>query len=176
MNNPVITQETVDRAREFAERAHGEQRYGEYPYIRHLDAVAEICRPFGFVYEVVAYLHDVLEDTDVGRWALKDEFGEEVTSQVEFITDPAGPNRKARKYILYERLTGAGTKYQVALVVKTADRLANMRESARSNPAMLQMYQREHGPFRRACCRVGVCEPLWRELDRLAGPQEGWWG
>jgi (p)ppGpp synthase/HD superfamily hydrolase len=63
------------KAREFAIKAHGEQKYGEFPYSVHLDEVATIAKPYGESAEIVAYLHDVIEDTSVtkkerliGRW------------------------------------------------------------------------------------------------------------
>ncbi len=34
-------------ARNFAIKAHGEQLYGECPYVVHLDAVAALLEPYG---------------------------------------------------------------------------------------------------------------------------------
>ena len=36
--------DVVDRARAFAVQAHGDQRYGDEPYVVHLDEVAAIVR------------------------------------------------------------------------------------------------------------------------------------
>ena len=61
--------EEVKRAREFAIKAHGDQMYGDEPYIVHLDEVAGILHEFGIMETIftnayiVAYLHDTIEDT-----------------------------------------------------------------------------------------------------------------
>jgi len=53
-----------DKARRFAIKAHGSQKYGAKPYSVHLDAVACIVESFGVQAQVIAFLHDVVEDTD----------------------------------------------------------------------------------------------------------------
>jgi (p)ppGpp synthase/HD superfamily hydrolase len=65
------------KARTWAISQHGNQKYGEHPYSVHLDAVANIAKPFGELAEVVAYLHDVVEDTDVTIEQVSAEFGEQ---------------------------------------------------------------------------------------------------
>ena len=55
------------KARELAMRSHGDQKYGEHPYIVHLDAVADICYPYGQNAVIIAFLHDTLEDTSLSR-------------------------------------------------------------------------------------------------------------
>ena len=42
---------------------HGDQRYGSRPYHAHLDALAELVKEHGEEAQVLAYLHDVVEDT-----------------------------------------------------------------------------------------------------------------
>ncbi len=150
--------------REFAIRAHGEQRYGDQPYSVHLDAVAAIAGP---AYEAIAYLHDVLEDTEASADEIERLFGGEVRRSVELLTDPDGPNRATRKRLLHERLRAAGPELHGALVVKAADRLANLRESAANNPGLLAMYRREHEAFREAAYRSGLCDALWDEMREL---------
>jgi (p)ppGpp synthase/HD superfamily hydrolase len=62
--------EPVSRARAFAIKAHGEQRYGDQRYSFHLEAVAELLHPFGIDAQTVGYLHDVVEDTPLTLTAL----------------------------------------------------------------------------------------------------------
>jgi len=64
-------EDRMNKAREFAVKAHGDQMYGKFKYSYHLDQVkSELMKleHSGWdVHEdayVVAYLHDVLEDTD----------------------------------------------------------------------------------------------------------------
>ena len=50
--------ESTRSARAFAVQAHGGQRYGEHPYVVHLDAVAEHLIPYGELAISLGYLHD----------------------------------------------------------------------------------------------------------------------
>lgn len=57
---------------------------------------------------------------------------------------------------------------RLALIVKAADRLANLRESARGRSgSKLDMYRQEHPAFRAAAYRPGLCDGLWEEIERL---------
>ncbi len=156
-------------ARAFAIEAHGAQTYGGGPYVTHLDAVAALV-PDHPPLRAVAYLHDVLEDTAVGYTVLVDRFGATIADAVELVTDPDGANRRERKAKLHARLAGlslAAPAPPLALHVKVADRLANVRACVRSADARLGMYRREHLDFRPAAFRPGLCDPLWAELDAL---------
>lgn len=61
--------EVLDRVKDFAERAHGEQKrkYSSDPYIVHPVRVMKMCREYtnDIAILAAALLHDVLEDTDV---------------------------------------------------------------------------------------------------------------
>lgn len=155
-------------ARSFAVHAHGDQRYGRHPYSHHLDAVAELARPYGDEAEAVAYLHDVKEDVEGVTLAhLREPFGEDVAEAVDLLSDPPGATRKERKAQAYARL--AETTNRLALIVKPCDRLANMRAClADGNARLLEVYRSEHSAFRAAAYRVGLCDEIWRELDELA--------
>lgn len=165
----------TEKARRFALRAHGDQKYGARPYSVHLDAVAELARPYGEVCEAVAFLHDVLEDTPTEPADLIVSFGSDITGAVYFVTDPEGKNRKERKAKLHRRLGGLklvgglGRFSEAALIVKACDRLANVRECSKGNPKLFKMYAKEHEEFRRAVYRPGLCEEIWTELDALMG-------
>jgi (p)ppGpp synthase/HD superfamily hydrolase len=155
-------------ARAFAVAAHGDQKYGTAPYVVHLDQVATIVSGVdgGGPALAVAYLHDVLEDTDVTPDAVEESFGPFVRRCVEIVTDPPGNSRKERKRLLHERLKGVPESHALALIVKAADRLANVRTSARDNPRLLAMYKEEHPAFRDAAFRPGLCDDLWTEMER----------
>lgn len=158
----------VARARAFAIAAHGEQRYGDQPYSVHLDAVAAILTPFGEEAQVVGYLHDVVEDTVVSPNQLRAEFGERVARLVSLVTDEPGVNRRERKARSDAKLAAVSGEDSLALVVKAADRLANLRASAVGGAdSKLGMYRREHPDFRRAAYRPGLCDDLWREIDAI---------
>lgn len=164
----------IARARAFAVAAHGDQTYGAFPYVVHLDQVALICRDFWFdgVLEQVAYLHDVLEDTGVTSLELELEFGASVAEAVALITDTKGETRKERKAKTYERLAGLDVtrarwaEGQWALIVKAADRLANVRMCAlENNESMLKMYREEQPEFENAVHRYGLNSELMVEIE-----------
>jgi (p)ppGpp synthase/HD superfamily hydrolase len=159
---------SVAKAREFAVRAHGDQRYGERPYSVHLDAVAELAAPFGETAQVVGYLHDTVEDTAVTLDEVRERFGAAVAACVSLLTDAAGANRKERKAKTYARLAEVHGEAELALIVKAADRLANVRASVRDgNQGLLAMYRGEQAAFRAAAYRAGQCDALWNELEQL---------
>jgi (p)ppGpp synthase/HD superfamily hydrolase len=162
--------ERVKKAREMAVKAHGQQMYGTHPYVVHLDMVAELVRPFGEEAEVVAYLHDTLEDTALPHEEVGNAFGPLVRACVEAMTDSKGATRKERKNATYERL-GAITAEEpvsLALLVKAADRLANVRSCVKDgNESLLAMYRGENEAFRAAVLRAGLNEAMVTEIDEI---------
>lgn len=158
----------LDQARVFAITAHGEQKYGDRPYAFHLDAVAALLAPYGEKAQAIGYLHDVVEDTNVRTEELHSHFGEQVAACVALLTDQPGANRKERKAKTYARLAEVRGPTELALVVKAADRLANVRACVDDRKRDLwEVYRGEHAVFRAAAYRTGLCEPLWTELDQL---------
>lgn len=160
--------------RDFAIKAHGDQRYGDRPYAVHLDAVAELVRTVDPSWDAlaVAYLHDVVEDTEVTVQDVRVAFGSRVAGAVVGLTDPEGyANRKARKAELHRRLATldpCAPVPRLTLLVKAADRLANLASSkAEGKAGLLKMYQREHEAFRAAAYRPGLCDDIWAQIDRL---------
>ena len=63
------------------------------------------------------------------------------------------------------QLTGA---VDLALLVKVADRLANVRACVQDGcTALWSVYQLEHTAFKAAADRVGQCDTLWLAPDGL---------
>jgi (p)ppGpp synthase/HD superfamily hydrolase len=159
---------TIERARQFAIAAHGEQKYGEHPYSFHLDAVAKIAELYGEEAAVVAYLHDTVEDTSATLAEIEIRFGARVAACIALLTDEPGANRKERKAKTYAKLALVTGPSELALVVKVADRLANVRACiADQKPKLWEIYRGEHATFKQAAYRPGLCDPLWVELDEL---------
>lgn len=80
------------KAKEFASYAHRDQvrnDEGKTPYIFHLEEVAELVKDSGGSEEEIAaaWLHDVVEDTEVTMEEVLREFGEEVAYIVNGVTD-----------------------------------------------------------------------------------------
>ncbi len=160
------------RARKFAVLKHAGQLYSGAPYEEHLDEVVRLVAPFGSEARTVAYLHDVLEDTDATPGELVREFGQRVADCVALLTDEPG-SRRERKAKSHARLAGAASGLETALVVKVADRLANLRGCVRSdNGKLLRMYCGEHAEFRAAVYRPGLCEHLWEEMEEIIASSE----
>lgn len=157
-------------ARTFAIAAHGDQKYGEHPYSYHLDAVVEILVPYGEPATTIGYLHDVVEDTTVPLDKIRETFGEHVADCVKLLTDEPGADRAIRKALSHAKLAKVKRKQELALIVKAADRLANLRMGI-SKPhlsrGMLDRYALEHYAFRKAAYRPGLCDELWQEIDGI---------
>lgn len=164
MNNRYL------KAQTFARERHKNQRYGDVPYYHHLDEVTEIASPFGNLAMVVAQLHDVLEDTDTTMDELAHEFGFTVANAVFFVTDCEHNNRVTRKENMNQKLASLNVEddaSRIALLVKSCDRLANLRASKRLSSYHFERYQKEHDDFRKAVYRSGLCEAIWWEIEQL---------
>ncbi len=155
------------QAREFAVREHGDQLYGDKPYVHHLDAVVGLLVPYGVEAQVVGYLHDVVEDTDVTVDEVAETFGSRIAACVGILTDVPGKNREARKIKTYKKMARVTGERTLALVVKAADRLANMEACiADQKQALLETYKGEHEAFKKAVYRDGLCPDLWESIDQ----------
>lgn len=156
------------QARAFAVAAHGAQRYGDHPYSHHLDAVAALVEPYGDEAGAVAYLHDTVEDTAATLAEIEQRFGPHVAACVALLTDEPGASRKERKAKTSAKLATAQASLELAMLVKVADRLANVRACVADRKLdLLHIYRSEQAAFRTAAYRPHLCEPLWAELDAL---------
>ena len=123
----------IKKAYAFASEAHkGQKRSSGEDYIIHPCAVVEILADFGFDSSTViaAFLHDVLEDTNVTAEELKALFGEEILSLVEGVTklDKLKFNsREDAQAENFRKLFMALAKDLRVIIIKLADRLHNMR-------------------------------------------------
>ncbi|MDH6169095.1 (p)ppGpp synthase/HD superfamily hydrolase [Variovorax boronicumulans] len=163
-----MTLSTPEAARNYAIAMHGDQKYGPHPYVHHLDAVVALLQPYGEKARVVGYLHDVVEDTDATVPDVQARFGDLVARCVSLLTDAPGANRKERKARTYAAMALVTGDEELALVVKAADRLANVRACVADGHRQLwDTYRGEHPTFRAAAFRAGQCDPLWAELDLL---------
>ena len=151
--------------------AHGDQRYGSHPYVVHLADVAAVCVEFGTEAEVIAWLHDALEDTSLARSEIALAFGERVAHCVDLLSDPPGKNRKERKALAYARLAAVSESDahgNLALVVKAADRLANIRACVEHGTTdKLAMYRAEHTQFTESVLRPALNGALFDRMSHL---------
>jgi (p)ppGpp synthase/HD superfamily hydrolase len=108
--------DNFDSAVRFALDAHqGQIDKGWSPYIMHLMGVWARVREGSLKTQIVALLHDTIEDTSVTYEQIAAEFGIEVADTVELLT-----HRKGLSYALYiERIATSGNRS--AILVKLAD-------------------------------------------------------
>lgn len=176
----------TNHIRSFAAGAHAAvgQRYGDQPYVAHLDEVVAVLDEFGFNtsdFLIAGFLHDIIEDTEItGQDLLKFDIPVQVVRAIEFLSDEEGHNRKTRKANTYKRvrldIDAGGEHIPIGLAVKWADRIANLRASTRSNPGLLKMYRKEWEAFRNAYMPPDLAPGIdtrWNtlvaEYDRLIG-------
>ncbi|WP_417596612.1 HD domain-containing protein [Oceanospirillum sp.] len=136
----------VERARQFASDAHGRheqvRRYTNEDYIVHPQAVAERVAEFLPEPEVLAaaWLHDVVEDTDVDLDEIRHLFGDDVALLVEQLT--SGPHsddlaRAERKLLDRMQLQQADKR---AKTIKLADIIDNTNTIAERDPEFAALY------------------------------------
>lgn len=131
-------------AREFAIAAHGDQRFGDQPYVTHLAAVRGVLDDFGYRGDLAlaAWLHDVVEDTPVTAEDIESRFGRPVLDLVWAVTG-VGPDRKSRNLDAYTKIAA----HPRAVILKLADRTANAEASPPAS-SWMGMYRTEHPTFK----------------------------
>jgi len=160
----------LEKARQFAIEAHGGQKYGDAPYLVHLEAVVSHLADYDENARVIAYLHDVVEDTGATYRDVEDLFGPFIADCVAVVTDEEGMSRAARKSKTYRKMAKVEGKLELALLVKAADRLANVQAClAGGDNRRLSAYRSEHPAFRAAAYRPGLCDEIWRAIDQALG-------
>lgn len=141
----------IEKARAFAMYAHRNQirKYTDTHYFWHVHAVAQtvfdVLPPQVDFEETVAaaYLHDVLEDTDVPASLLGVLFGQRVLDLVLMVTDISKPedgNRAVRKAKDRDHLARADAFGQT---IKLADLIDNSRSIVANDPSFAKVYLKE---------------------------------
>jgi (p)ppGpp synthase/HD superfamily hydrolase len=135
--HPGITSQHPDAALTFARRVHlGQHRKqtGEQ-FVEHPIAVADLLAQSGFDGPIIsaAYLHDVVEKTNVELDEIRERFGPEVATLVDYLSeDPEIEGYGARKRALRRRVLESGGE---SVTIYAADRVANMRDWHKIAPA-----------------------------------------
>ena len=158
----------IAKARNLAIKYHKKQMYGKNPYVFHLDGVVRILKDFGYSSDflIAGYLHDTIEDTELTLSTIKKEFGENVSKLVKSVTDPKIGTRKEKKRQVYKQIN----QYSLSLVVKLADRIANVQASLKiANLSKLEMYKSEQKEFKNATQNIKSLRitKLWNCLESL---------
>ena len=167
----------LKHAEEVVVRVHAGQQYGEFPYTYHLFSTKDVLEKFGSLPEdpdpvkrgraqrlaLAAILHDTLEDTDLTYQELLDDFGTEVADLVFAVTNEPGANRKERFAKTYPKIRANPD----AVVLKLADRIANVIHALQANPEILDMYRREWLTFERELRTEGQHDEMWSYLETI---------
>ncbi|MEZ5558511.1 MAG: bifunctional (p)ppGpp synthetase/guanosine-3',5'-bis(diphosphate) 3'-pyrophosphohydrolase [Pseudomonadales bacterium] len=125
----------IDQVRDayaYAAAAHqGQWRRTGHPYISHPLAVASILASMGMDHETViaALLHDVIEDTEVGKSTLRQRYGDSVAEIVDGVSKLSTifRSRAEAQAENFQKMALAMAKDIRVIMVKLADRLHNMR-------------------------------------------------
>ena len=134
---PGVSADLATAALRFARRVHlGQHRKqtGEQ-FVQHPIAVADLLLENGYDGALIpaAYLHDVVEKTDVELDEIRERFGPEVAGLVDDLSeDPAIDGYGPRKRALRTRIIESGGD---SVVIYAADRVANMRDWRTVAPA-----------------------------------------
>lgn len=119
-----------ERAKQLAMFAHNGQKYGSHDYYQHhLLGVVALAEQHHLSTDLniddvrcVAVLHDILEDTQIDSHIIRYYFGEDVVTAVRLLTRDEGVSKACYLNGIKEN--------RLALLVKIADTLFNLKESA----------------------------------------------
>ncbi len=157
----------IEQAIAFAEKMHGDQKYGPHKYIVHLENVAQIVKIFSADWNedliIAAYLHDTIEDTPASYSDIKKVFGENVAELVYAVTDELGRNRKERHAKTYPKIAAL----PMAITLKLADRISNVAYSVADRESRFAMYLGEHKGFSEAFKKDNTNQKMWEHLEKL---------
>jgi (p)ppGpp synthase/HD superfamily hydrolase len=129
-SEPRSESELATAALRFARRVHlGQHRkQTNEQFVEHPIAVARLLSEAGYDGPMIAaaYLHDVVEKTDVELDEIRERFGPEVADLVDHLSeDPEIPGYGARKRALRQGVLESGGH---VVVIYAADRVANMSD------------------------------------------------
>lgn len=140
----------VEKARVFATAAHAavgqKRKYTGEDYIHHPIHVCTILKEAGYTCEYMlsaALCHDVVEDTEVSLKTIEDEFGVEVASLVNGLTDVSKPedgNRAKRKELDRKHMSKQSGKCKT---IKLADLISNSYSILQHDREFAKVYLKE---------------------------------
>jgi len=117
-------------ARNYATQIHEGQMYGEQPYMTHVEDVAS--RFDDPHLQRIAYLHDVVEDSETGIDEIHERFGEDIGHAVDALT-----RRKDEQYFDYINRV---KEHPEATQVKLADLHSNLKNNP--NESLARRYEK----------------------------------
>ena len=125
----------IAEAFELMVSSHYGQKYGNRPYFTHpLEIVSNINKP-SRVEVIVAFLHDVIEDSPVTMKDIEKQFGVYIAETIDLMT-----RKKDQTYSEYiKEIIGSGNV--IAINIKYLDNLVNY-SNLKDNKSLKQRYMR----------------------------------
>ena len=164
----------LEKACAYAFRAHdGQTRKSGEPYITHPIAVAtELAKWHMDIQTLCAGLmHDVLEDTDISKTEMAEQFGNTIAEMVDGLSKLENlkyDNKAEQQAESFRKLILAMTKDVRVIIVKLADRLHNMRTlGAKSQSSRVRIATETLEVYAPIANRLGL-NHVYRELQDLA--------
>jgi (p)ppGpp synthase/HD superfamily hydrolase len=135
----------INRARDFARLKHADQKrdYTGAPYWLHTEQVARIVSLVTSdpIIIAAAYLHDILEDTDVTYGQLINQFGTGVAELVRQVTNPSTDIDRAKRWALNSAHLAKASP--AAMTIKLADIIDNTSSIEFYDPDFAKVYLAE---------------------------------
>ena len=158
-------------AKKVAAMMHCGQEYGANPYTYHLQQVEMVLNRFGFkddwTVRIIAWLHDLIEDTEVSYNQVRQAFGEYIADIVYAVTNEMGRNRAERFSKTYPKIKDNRN----ALIIKLADRIANIEFAKGTDTNYVNMYKKEWKTFYEALYDSNETDSriktMWNYLETL---------
>jgi (p)ppGpp synthase/HD superfamily hydrolase len=170
----------IQFAKEFALKHHGNQEHGCLKIDEHLSDVSthvsrharlnDVENVWHDIAVASAWLHDVIEDTEVTENKLSKDLVEAgfgfddvhyVLDIVNAVTDKPGKSRKERHINTYWKIRDNPR----ALLIKLCDRRHNHDRSIKHGEIYAAMYAKEYDYFKFALWKPRQFPELWAELD-----------
>lgn len=168
-----MTSSQIKLAEWFATAAHAAvgqvRKHSGIPYICHPRDVVTLLKKSGTNVTrrmlAAAWLHDVVEDTNVTIAMIESQFDVAIARMVFGLTNerPAGMNRSQRHLHNSQRLERCG--YDVK-TIKIADGICNMRDIINDDPKFAPQYLSEKRRLLDEAL-VGGCPVLWAMADKI---------
>ena len=169
-NIEVDIMNPIEFAKKFAAIEHYGISYGTKSYTYHLEQVCMVLNRFGFKtakLQIAATLHDIIEDTNISYEQVKFAFGEEVADIVYSVTNEMGRTRLERFKKTYPKIA-ANKK---GLIIKLADRIANIEFSHGIDSRHAKKYQEEWPSFKKNLFNKDESDnrikKMWKYLSTL---------
>lgn len=133
-----LSNQLLLKAVHFAAMKHRDQRRKDKdasPYINHPISVALILSEIGGIDDPVilagALLHDTIEDTETSPRELEENFGKEIRTLVEEVTDDKSLPKAVRKKV---QIKHAKSLSKGAALIKLGDKISNVFDVTKNPP------------------------------------------